>query len=255
MRVKKVLTKNIAINYTIFLFDQSEYDMKAKIIVDRQELLSKLTLAKRFLGKKDFRDYLNYVKIEVNDNLLTIIASDGFSLFKAELKVGCEHKCSEEVVVDHNAVANELKKSTEEFVDLEMYSSLHATRYEEFLSIDGVSIKVTGMKYPDFDRILDVEVSDIMLVGAKELKKSVKNVEKEREVFLDTVDGATIKFNDLVTPINCRVMLSFCENVNPAMLKRIAMTFTGDICVKANVDKRMLRVDKDGVTVIVMLNR
>ena len=103
-------------------------------------------------GKKDIRYYLNGVKIEFNEKITRLIASDGHKLGVINLDQNLENTGAGEVIMPRDVIEN--LKPASKTADIVQVRQISETHWE----IDNYGTKITfsGIegKYPDYARVM-----------------------------------------------------------------------------------------------------
>lgn len=157
-----------------------EYNKKtmSKFNLSVTELLGKLNLCYRLMGKDDVRGYLNGMAFEIKDKILYFIATTGQILGRVEVCKLTEKNEDDIFIVPHHVIEKlvRLLKSMEghEIVSVVMYRDKLVFESDKFTLTSGY----VDANFPEYERVLRTqdESALVLKLETKELKEAIKKV-------------------------------------------------------------------------------
>lgn len=141
------------------------------VTVAQKELKRMLQLVQYAMAQQDIRYYLNGLLMLVEENMLTLVATDGHRLAYISTTLEGSHARSE-AILPRKAVLEMVKLLTEtdDNVELKMLQNQVRSR---FGSVDLVS-KVVDGKFPDFTRVIPSSTPGRFLISRTELQQALQ---------------------------------------------------------------------------------
>jgi DNA polymerase-3 subunit beta len=152
----------------------SEDEMKYEFSINSKQLKKALDKTVFCMANQDVRYYLNGLMLNISNNTIKIVASDGHRLSLYEYKIDQETGYEEQIILPRKGII-ELSRLLEDR-DLELNFQFSKNNVKIIIDNIVFSAKLIDAKYPDFNKVFHQEFFNQIQVQRQLLKDALNRV-------------------------------------------------------------------------------
>lgn len=139
--------------------------------ITQDELLHLLQRTAFAMAQQDVRYYLNGMLLEISDNLLRVVATDGHRLAMNQISVNVSHPQRMQVIMPYKAVMELMRLMKGNDHVLTVHVGLHHIRIfsEDFV----FTSKLVEGRFPDYQRVIPKMGDKIIILDRDDLKQAL----------------------------------------------------------------------------------